>query len=246
LKLAEKIAVVTGAGRGIGRAIALQLAAEGAHVVCWDVDAQMATQTAEMVQELGRQALSSRVDVTDLEAVSAAAQEVMAKFGRVDILVNNAGIARDNLLVRMTSEEWDGVLDINLKGSFYCTKVLAREMMRQRSGRIVNIASVVGVMGNAGQANYCASKAGLIGFTKAVAKELASRGITANAVAPGFIETEMTQRLSDQNKKVFLQAIPLGRFGLPQDVARVVCFLAAEDAGYITGQVVHVDGGMLM
>jgi 3-oxoacyl-[acyl-carrier protein] reductase len=246
MRLKDKVAVVTGAGRGIGRAIALQLAREGAHLACWDVDAESAAQTAGMVEAMGGRALSSRVDVTELEGVSAAAEDVLAQFSRIDILINNAGITRDNLLIRMTPQEWDQVLAVNLKGAFHCAKAMVRQMMKQRSGRIVNIASVVGLMGNPGQANYCASKAGIIGFTKAVAKEVASRGITVNAVAPGFIETEMTRKLSDSGKEAFLQAIPLGRLGQPEDVAQVVSFLASDDAGYLTGQVINVDGGMLM
>ncbi len=213
MKLQEQAAVVTGAGRGIGRAISLQLAREGARVACWDVDRELAAETAAMVSREGTDGAAWAVDVTDLEAVVAAADAVLERFSRVDILVNNAGITRDNLLIRMTPEQWDQVMAVNLKGAFYCTRALARAMMKRRTGRIVNVASVVGIMGNAGQANYCASKAGLIGFTKSVARELAARGITVNAVAPGFIATEMTRELGEKNKDAFLQAIPLGRFG---------------------------------
>ena len=246
MSLKDQVAVVTGAGRGIGRSIALQLAGQGARVVCWDVDRKLADETAGLLSGKGPGGTAAAVDVTDLEAVLSAADAVLEKFSRIDILVNNAGITRDTLLIRMTSEQWEQVLAVNLTGAFHCTRAVARSMMKQRRGRIVNVASVVGIMGNAGQANYCASKAGLIGFTKSVARELAARGITVNAVAPGFIATEMTKELGDKNKEAFLQAIPLDRFGQPEDVARVISFLVSEDAGYITGQVINVDGGMLM
>jgi 3-oxoacyl-[acyl-carrier protein] reductase len=246
MKLKDKVAIITGAGRGIGRAIALQLAREGGSLACWDIDEQSAAQTAGEVKTMGRSALSSQVDVTELGQVTAAVEDVLKEFSHIDILVNNAGITRDNLLARMSPQEWAQVLDVNLKGTFHCTKAVVRQMMKQRSGRIVNIASVVGLMGNPGQANYCASKAGIIGFTKAMAKELASRAITVNAVAPGFIDTEMTKKLGDQSKENFLQAIPLRRLGTPEDVALVVLFLVSEDAGYVTGQVINVDGGLLM
>ncbi len=246
MKHSDKVAIVTGAGRGIGLAISLQLAGEGVIVACWDIDEKSATQAAAKIEAMDRTGLARRVDVVQLGEVAAAAEEVLRRFSRIDILVNNAGITRDNLLVRMSPEEWDQVLNVNLKGTFNCTKAVVKAMMKQRSGRIVNIASVVGLMGNPGQANYCASKAGVIGFTKAMAKELASRGITVNAIAPGFIETEMTKGLSDTGKDSFLQAIPLRRFGRPEDVAATVSFLVSEDAGYLTGQIINVDGGLHM
>jgi 3-oxoacyl-[acyl-carrier protein] reductase len=246
MKLKDQVAVVTGAGRGIGRAIALQLAGEEARVVCWDVAGDLAAETARLVSGSGSEGVAYTVDVTDPQGVTAAAEAVVKRFSRMDILINNAGITRDNLLIRMTPEQWDQVLAVNLKGAFLCTRAFARQMMKQRSGRIVNIASVVGLMGNAGQANYSASKAGLIGLTKSVARELSSRSITVNALAPGFIETDMTRELNEQNKDAFLQAIPLGRYGQPEDIAGVVSFLVSKDAGYITGQVINVDGGMLM
>lgn len=246
MNLKDQVAIVTGAGRGIGRAIALQLAGQGARVVCWDVDRKMAEETAALMSEKGSEGLAETVDVAAPEAVQSAADAVVRAFARIDILINNAGITRDNLIIRMTPEQWDQVLAVNLKGAFNCTRAVARTMMKQRRGRIVNVASVVGIRGNAGQANYCASKAGLIGLTKSVARELAARGITVNAVAPGAIATEMTRELSDKTKDAFLQAIPLAHFGEPEDVARVIAFLVSEDAGYITGQVINVDGGMLM
>jgi len=246
MNLKDQVAIVTGAGRGIGRAIAVQLAGQGARVACWDVDRGLAEETAALLSEKGPEGLAGVVDVTDSKAVTAAAGALLEKFSRIDILVNNAGITRDNLLIRMTPEQWEQVLDVNLKGAFHCTRAVARTMMKQRRGRIVNVASVVGIRGNAGQANYCASKAGLIGLTKSVARELAPRSITVNAVAPGAIATEMTRELSEKTKDDFLQAIPLAHFGQPEDVARVISFLVSEDAGYITGQVINVDGGMLM
>jgi 3-oxoacyl-[acyl-carrier protein] reductase len=245
-QLADQVAVVTGAGRGIGRAIALQFAAEGADVVCVSRTAENAQKVAQEVRGQGRKAWAHAVDVADAKAVTAASEKILAEAGRVDILVNNAGVTRDGLLMRMSEEDWDAVLDTNLKGAFLFTKAFTRVFLKQRAGRIINISSVIGLIGNAGQANYAASKAALIGFTKAVARELGSRGITANAVAPGFIQTDMTAALSEQLRGELLKTIPLGSLGQPEDIARAVLFLAGPSARYITGQVLTVDGGMVM
>ena len=244
--LADKIAVVTGAGRGIGRAVALAYAKMGADVVCVSRTEENSAKVAAEVEALGRRAWAVAVDVSDTAAVDAAAKGILESTGRVDILVNNAGVTRDNLLMRMSEEEWDTVIDTNLKGAFNFTKALTRPFIKQRSGRIINIASVIGLIGNAGQSNYAASKAALIGFTKSVAKELATRGITVNAIAPGFIETDMTAALGDKVREGILGNVPLGRFGSPDDIAHAAVFLAMEPSGYITGQVLTVDGGMVM
>jgi 3-oxoacyl-[acyl-carrier protein] reductase len=244
--LADKIAVVTGAGRGIGRAVALAYAKMGADVVCVSRTEENSAKVAAEVEELGRRAWAVAVDVSDTAAVDAAAKGILESTGRVDILVNNAGVTRDNLLMRMSEEEWDTVIDTNLKGAFNFTKALTRPFIKQRSGRIINIASVIGLIGNAGQSNYAASKAALIGFTKSIAKELAPRGITANAIAPGFIETDMTAALDDKVRASIIGNVPLGRFGLPDDIAHAAVFLAMEPSSYITGQVLTVDGGMVM
>ena len=241
-----KIALVTGAARGIGQAIAFDLAAKGADIVVCDIKAEWLTETAEGVEKLGRKAYCFELDVTNGEAVQKGVNDIVAATGRIDILVNNAGITRDGLLMRMSEEDWDAVLTVNLKGTFVCTKAVSRIMMKQRSGSIINIASVVGLMGNAGQANYAASKGGVIAFTKSVAKELASRNIRANAVAPGFISSKMTDALSDEVRQKMLDAIPLSSFGSPQDVANAVAFLASDQSSYITGQVISVNGGMVM
>ena len=245
-QLASQIAVVTGAGRGIGRAIALKFAAEGADVVCISRTAENSEKVAGEVRALGRRAWAHAVDVSDAAAVAAVVEKILAECARVDILVNNAGVTRDGLLMRMSESDWDTVLDTNLKGAFHFTKAFARGFIKQRSGRIINVASVIGLIGNAGQANYSASKAGLIGFTKATAKELASRGITANALAPGFIETDMTAGLKEELKTELLKQIPLGTLGQAEDIASAALFLASPAAKYITGQVLAVDGGMVM
>ena len=244
--LADKIAVVTGAGRGIGRTVALAYAKMGADVVCVSRTEENSAKVAAEVEAIGRRAWAVAVDVSDTAAVDAAAKGILESTGRVDILVNNAGVTRDNLLMRMSEEEWDTVIDTNLKGAFNFTKALTRPFIKQRSGRIINIASVIGLIGNAGQSNYAASKAALIGFTKSIAKELATRGITVNAIAPGFIETDMTAALSEKMREGILGNVPLGRFGSPDDIAHAAVFLAMEPSGYITGQVLTVDGGMVM
>lgn len=245
-QLANQIAVVTGAGRGIGRAIALKFAAEGADVVCVSRTAENSEKVATEVRALGRKAWAYTVDVADAAAVEAAAEKILAECGRVDILVNNAGVTRDGLLMRMSGEDWDAVLDTNLKGAFHVTKAFNRAMLKQRAGRIINISSVVGLMGNAGQANYAASKAGLIGFTQSCAREFASRNVTVNAIAPGFIETDMTAALNEAARAELLKRIPLGRFGQGEDIAGAALFLAGPAGRYVTGQVLTVDGGMVM
>jgi 3-oxoacyl-[acyl-carrier protein] reductase len=245
-QLTNQIAVVTGAGRGIGRAIALKFAAEGADVACISRTQENSEKVASEIRALGRKAWAHAVDVADAGAVNAAAEKILTECGRVDILVNNAGVTRDNLLMRMSEAEWDAVLDTNLKGAFLFTKAFSRALLKQRSGRIINVASVIGLTGNAGQCNYAASKAGLIGFTKSVAREMASRGITVNVLAPGFIETDMTAGLNEDLRANVLKQIPLGSFGQPDDIAGVAVFLAGPASRYITGQVLAVDGGMVM
>lgn len=245
-QLANQIAVVTGAGRGIGRGIALKFAAEGADVVCVSRTAENAEKVASEVKAAGRRAWAHAVDVAAPAAVSEVSEKIIAETGRVDVLVNNAGVTRDGLLMRMSEADWDTVLDTNLKGAFLFTKAFTRAFLKQRSGRIINVTSVIGLIGNAGQCNYAASKAALLGFTKSVARELASRGITANALAPGFIETDMTSGFSSQMREEMLKQIPLNRFGQPEDIADAALFLAGPGARYITGQVLTVDGGMVM
>ncbi|MFZ4450181.1 3-oxoacyl-[acyl-carrier-protein] reductase [Salibacterium aidingense] len=242
-----KTALVTGASRGIGKAIALELAGHGANVaVNYAGSAQKAEEVAAACKDKGVKAFSVKADVSREEDVKAMIKEVTDQFGSLDIMVNNAGITRDNLLMRLKEEDWDAVLDTNLKGVFHCAKAASRPMMKQRSGKIINISSVVGVMGNAGQANYSAAKAGVLGLTKSLAREFAPRNIQVNAVAPGFIETDMTEQLEGETQENLLQNIPLGKLGEAGDVAKAVRFLASEDSDYITGQTLHVDGGMVM
>ncbi|MBD3235190.1 MAG: 3-oxoacyl-[acyl-carrier-protein] reductase [Candidatus Eisenbacteria bacterium] len=244
--LQGQVAIVTGSARGIGKAIAAGLAARGADVVISDVDIDGAQATAQEISALGRRSLAQQCDVAQRAAVEQLVQTTVSELGRLDILVNNAGITRDGLLVRMSEEQWDRVLDINLKGTFLGCQAAAKVMMRQRAGKIVNVASITGLIGNPGQANYSASKAGVVALTKTVAKELAPRGINVNAVAPGFIATEMTAEMSEKAQAAFLEQIPLRRAGTPEDVAEVVCFLASAAADYITGECLVVDGGLTM
>lgn len=245
--LENKVAVVTGASRGIGRAIALSLAEQGANVVVnYAGNEEKANEVVSQIQSLGQEAFAFQADVSNQKEVQEMMKEAVDKFGSIDILVNNAGITKDNLLMRMKENEWDDVININLKGVFNCTKAVTRQMMKQRSGRIINVSSIVGVSGNPGQANYVAAKAGVIGLTKTSAKELASRNITVNAIAPGFISTDMTDKLSDEVQQEMLKAIPLARFGEPEDISGVVTFLASEKSRYITGQTINIDGGMVM
>ena len=245
-QLQNQVAVVTGAGRGIGRAIALKFAQEGADVVCVSRTLENSQKVAEEVRALGRKSWAFAVDVGDSKAVAEAAEKILVEAGRVDILVNNAGVTRDGLVMRMSDEDWDTVLNTNLKGAFAFTKGFARAFAKQRSGRIINVASVIGLMGNGGQANYAASKAGLIGFTKSVAREFATRGITVNALAPGFIQTDMTAVLNEEIRTSILNGIPMKTFGQAEDIAHAALFLASPGSRYITGQVLAVDGGMVM
>lgn len=247
MNVAGKTAVVTGGSRGIGRAICLELAGQGANIVlCYAGNESSAAETTAACEQLGVKALALRCNVADAGEVKAMMDTALAEFDRIDILVNNAGITRDGLLMMMKEEDFDAVLDTNLKGAFLCMKAATRTMMKQRYGRIVNLSSVVGLRGNAGQVNYAASKAGVIGMTKSAAKELASRGITVNAVAPGFIDTDMTASLPENARTALLSSIPVGRLGAAEEVAKAVAFLASDDAAYVTGQVLAIDGGMSM
>jgi 3-oxoacyl-[acyl-carrier protein] reductase len=244
----ERVIVVTGGSRGIGRSVAKRFAQEEAKIVLihYDPDNSASDETLAMLDSMGVEAESHKLDVSSYEGVDVMFKEIVSRHKRIDVLVNNAGITRDSLLMRMSEDAWDSVIRVNLKSVFNCTHAVIRTMIKQRSGRVVNISSVVGQMGNAGQANYAASKAGIIGFTKTVAREVAIRGVTVNAIAPGFIDTEMTSVLPEKVKQEFVQQIPLGRFGLPEDVAEAVYWLCSDMANYITGQVIHVNGGLYM
>jgi len=247
MQLLGKTAIVTGGSRGIGKAVALKLAELGANIVVnYTSSPEKANEVIKTIEGMGRQAMAIKADVANNHEVEDFIRTVEKNFSTIDILVNNAGITRDTLLLKMKEEDWDDVLSINLKGTFQCTKAVTKKMMKQRNGKIINIASVVGITGNAGQANYAASKAGIIGFTKSIAKELGSRNININAVAPGYIQTDMTDTLSEEIKETLSSSIPLKRLGTPEDVANVVAFLCLEEAKYITGQVINVDGGMVM
>ncbi len=246
MRLANQVALITGGARGIGREIALVFAREGAALALFDVNPEPLAQTVAELRALGRRAEGLAVDVTDGKQVDEGVAKVLDKLGRIDILINNAGVTKDGLLIRMDDAQWDRVLNINLRGTFLCTRAAAKQMLKQRRGRIVSIASIVGIIGNPGQANYAASKAGVIGLTKAVAKELASRGITCNAIAPGFIKTEMTEALPEEAKQRLMGAIPMGALGEPNDVAQAALFLVSDAARYITGHVLVVDGGLAM
>ena len=246
MKLKGCVSLITGGARGIGKEIALTFAKEGSDIAVTDLNLEGAEETKREVEGLGRKGMALQVDVSRFNDVAEVIKKILDEYSKIDILVNNAGITRDQLLMRMGEPDWDRVMDINLKGVFNFTRSIAREMLKNRKGRIINISSVVGITGNIGQSNYAAAQGGVISFTKSVSRELASRGITVNAIAPGFIATEMTQGVSDDLKQGFLKRIPLQRLGKPEDVAKVALFLAGEEASYITGQVIHVDGGMVM
>ena len=243
-----KVVVITGGSKGIGRAVALKFAEDKAHIIIvhYDPDESASSETLGILAQKGVKAESHKIDVSSFVDVDEMFKDILSRFGKVDVLINNAGITKDTILMRMSEDAWDMVLNVNLKSVFNCTKAVIRSMVKQRGGRIVNISSVAGQVGNAGQANYAASKAGILGFTKTIAREVGGRGITVNAVAPGFIETEMTASLSDQVKESYLQQIPLGKAGKPEDVAEAVYWLCSDAASYITGQTIHVNGGMFM
>jgi 3-oxoacyl-[acyl-carrier protein] reductase len=246
MRLDNKIAVVTGAAQGIGKVIAMHLVQKGASLVLCDIDLEMVKEAAREIEEAGGKCLALKSDVSNMQDAEKIIKEAVAHFGSLDILVNNAGITRDNVLIRMKEEQWDQVMAVNLKGTFNVTKAAIKVMMRKKSGKIVNIASITGLMGNAGQANYSASKAGVIGFTKSIAREYADRGITVNAVAPGFIETAMTDAIPEREREELIRQIPVKKLGTPEDVANAVYFLVSEEASYITGQVIGVNGGLYM
>ena len=246
MKLTGKVALVTGAAQGIGKSIAMLLARNGADIVVSDINLEKAEETAKEIESIGSKAMAVKVNVANLKDVEQMVETILEKFGKIDILVNNAGITRDKLILRMTEEDWDAVLNVNLKGTFNCTKVVVRHMAKQRSGKIVSIASVVGEMGNAGQANYSASKAGVIGLTKTIAREFAQRRINVNAIAPGYIETPMTETLPEKVKEELKSLIPMERLGKPEDVAQAALFLVSEESNYITGHVLSVNGGIYM
>jgi len=246
MRLENKVALITGSARGIGKEIALVLAREGADIIISDVNFEMAEATAKEINALGRRSMAVKLDVTNFKEVEETINKILDKFSKIDILVNNAGITKDGLILRMSESDWDAVINVNLKGTFNCTKAVSKVMLKAKCGKIVNLASIIGIIGNAGQANYSASKAGIIALTKTTAKELASRGICVNAVAPGFIQTEMTDKLPQEIKDKMLEAIPLKRFGKPSEVADLCLFLSSKDADFITGQTIVIDGGMVM
>lgn len=247
MNLTGKTALVTGGSRGIGKSIAIALASQGANVIInYTSSEESAAKVVGEIEGLNVKALAVKANVSNAEEIKSMLEQIEEKFEGIDILINNAGVTRDNLFIRMKEEDWDQVMDINLKGVFLCTKAVVRKMIKQKYGRIINLSSVVGVVGNPGQANYCASKAGVIGFTKSLAKEIAGKNITVNAIAPGFIETDMTKVLPENVKESMLEVIPMKKYGKPEDIANLVVFLSSENANYITGQVIHVDGGMAM
>jgi len=244
MRLEDKVAIVTGGSRGIGKQICLRLAREGAKIAIFDIEEASLKEVAAQIKDIGSEVLPLGVDISNFEKVDRAVKKVIDRFERTDILVNNAGVNEDKLLLRMREEDWDKVLQVNLKGTFNCLRAVIRTMVKQREGRVINISSVIGLRGNIGQANYAASKAGIIGLTKSVAKEVGRYGITVNAIAPGFIDTSMTEKLQEKEKEKFISQIPAGRMGKPEEVANLVSFLASDEAGYITGEVIKIDGGM--